>query len=106
MRCADARLRDLFPEKFKGTPLRRAFLRFQNWPIVFVAPSSHSRAASSAMSSTALKNFTAFGFGLPNGRSLAAATRMATSPSLDLPAYSVIEEIVEGFVEEFELAVG
>jgi hypothetical protein len=41
-----------------------------NCPIVFVASSSHSRSASSAISSTALKNFTAFGLGLPNGRSL------------------------------------
>jgi glucose-6-phosphate 1-dehydrogenase len=44
------------------TPLRRAFLRFQNCPIVFVASSSHSRSDSSANSSTALKNLTAFGF--------------------------------------------
>jgi len=40
---------------------RRAFLRFQNWPMVFVASSSHSRFANSATSPTALKNFTAFG---------------------------------------------
>ena len=31
------------------------------------------------MSSTALKNFTEFGFGLPNGRNLPALTRTATS---------------------------
>jgi hypothetical protein len=39
-------------------------LRFQNYPIVFVASSSQSRFANNAMSSTALKNFKAFGFGL------------------------------------------
>jgi hypothetical protein len=55
--------------------LRLAFLRFQNWSMVFVASSSHSRFASSAINSTALKNFTAFGFGLPNGRNLPAVTR-------------------------------
>ena len=44
-------------------PLRLAFFRFQNCPIVLVASSSHSRSASNAMSSTALKNFTAFGAG-------------------------------------------
>jgi len=36
-------------------------LRFQKLPIVFVASSSHSRSASSANSSTALKNFTWLG---------------------------------------------
>jgi hypothetical protein len=40
--------------------------------MVFVASSSHSRSASSANSSTALKNFTAFVFGLPNGRGFPA----------------------------------
>jgi len=35
---------------------------------------SHSRLASSAISSTALKNFTAFVRGLPKGRSLPALT--------------------------------
>jgi hypothetical protein len=36
--------------------------------MVFEASSSHSRLASNAMSSTALKYFTAFVLGLPNGR--------------------------------------
>jgi hypothetical protein len=44
---------------FKDEPFRRAFLRFQNWPMVLVASSSQSRSANSAMSSTALKNFIA-----------------------------------------------
>jgi hypothetical protein len=48
----------------KTKPLRQVFLRFQNYPIVFVASSSQSRFANNAMSSTALKNFKAFGFGL------------------------------------------
>ena len=38
--------------------------------MVFVASSSHSRFASRFINSTALKNFTAFEFGLPKGRSL------------------------------------
>jgi hypothetical protein len=58
---------------------RLAFFRFQNWPMVLVASSSHSRLASSAISSTALKNFTAFTFGLPNGRSLPNRVRMDAS---------------------------
>lgn len=37
------------------------FFRFQNWPMVFVASSNHSRFASSANSSMALKNLRAFG---------------------------------------------
>jgi hypothetical protein len=60
-------------------PCLRAFFRFQNCVIVFVASSNHSRSASSTMSSTALKNLIAFVFGLPNGRSFPAETRMATS---------------------------
>jgi hypothetical protein len=58
---------------------RRAFLRFQNCPIVFVASSSQSGSASSAINSTALKNLTAFGFGLPSGRNFPALTRIPTS---------------------------
>jgi hypothetical protein len=46
-------------------PFLRAFLRFQKLPMVLVASSSHSRSASSEISSTVLKNLTAFGRGLP-----------------------------------------
>jgi hypothetical protein len=45
----------------------------------FVQP---SRSASSAINSTALKNFTAFVFGLPDGRSFPELTRMPTSSTL------------------------
>ena len=47
--------------------------------MVFVASSSRSGSASSVINSMALKNFTALGLGLPNGRSFPALTRMATS---------------------------
>jgi hypothetical protein len=40
--------------------------------MVLVASSNQSRFASNANNSIALKNFTAFGFGLPNVRSLTA----------------------------------
>jgi hypothetical protein len=67
---------------FAVNPLRRAFFRLQKLPMVFVASSSHSRSARSAMSSTALKNFTAFRFGRPNGRNLPALTRMVTASGM------------------------
>ena len=55
------------------------------------------------MSSTALKNFTAFGFGLPKGRSLPAVTSTGTSSGVQFNSFATwvasIEEIVEGFVE-------
>jgi hypothetical protein len=95
------------------------FFRFQYWPIVFVASSSQSRSASSAISSTARKNFTAFRFGLPRGRSFPAVTRRATSSVVQLngvqqfrklgfgyklPPYQRIVEIIrrgEGSYPEF-----
>jgi hypothetical protein len=40
------------------------------------------------MSSTALKNFTAFGFGLPSGRSLPAVTRTATSSVVQFSSFA------------------
>jgi len=43
-------------------PLRRAFFRRQNWPMVLVASSSQSGPASNEINSMALKNFTALGF--------------------------------------------
>ena len=46
-------------------PLRLAFFRFQNWPMVLVASSSHSGSASKAINWMALKNFTALGLGRP-----------------------------------------
>src|ERR1035438_6539543 len=69
-------------------PCRWAFFRFQNCPMVLVASSSHSRSASSAINSTALKNFTALGFGRPNGRSLPALTRMATSSGVQFSSFA------------------
>jgi len=60
-------------------PLRRSFFCRQYWPIVFVASSNQSRSASKVINSMELKNFTAFGFGLPSARSFPALTRMATS---------------------------
>jgi hypothetical protein len=71
-----------------GKPLRRAFFRFQKLPMVFVASSSHSRSASSAISSTALKNFTAFGLGRPSARNLPALTRIATSSCVQLSNFA------------------
>jgi hypothetical protein len=70
------------------TSFRRAFFCFQNCPIVFVASSSQALSASSAISSTALKNLTALGFGLPNGRSLPALTRMASSSGVKLSSFA------------------
>ena len=40
------------------------------------------------MSSTALKNFTAFGFGLPNGRSLPGLTRIVTSSGVQFSSFA------------------
>jgi hypothetical protein len=70
------------------TPIRRAFYCFQYWPMVLVASSIHSRSDSSAMSSTALKNLTGFGFGLANGRSLPAPTRTATSSGVQFSRFA------------------
>jgi hypothetical protein len=56
--------------------------------MVFVASPSHSLSASSAISSTALKNFPAFVFGLPNGRSLPAVTRTAISSGVQFSSFA------------------
>jgi hypothetical protein len=71
---------------------RRAFLCFQNCPIVLAALSNHSRSASSAMSSTAQKNFTTLELGLPNGRSLPAVTRTATTSGLQFNSFATCSE--------------
>ena len=69
-------------------PLRWAFFRRQNWPMVLVASSNHSRSASSAINSIALKNFTAFVFGRPSGRSLPALTSRATSSGVQFSSFA------------------
>jgi hypothetical protein len=69
-------------------PFRRAFFRRQYGSIVFVASANHSRSANSAISSTALKNFTAFGFGLPQGRSFPALRRRATSSVVQFRSFA------------------
>jgi hypothetical protein len=56
-------------QTFHGQTMTLSIFRRQCWPMVFVASSSQSRSASITISSTALKNFTAFGLSLPNGRS-------------------------------------
>jgi hypothetical protein len=61
--------------------------------MVLVTSSSHSRSASSAMSSTPLKNFTALVFGLPNGRSLPAVTRIPTSSGVKLKRFRHSREL-------------
>jgi len=68
-------------------PLRRAFFHFHNWPMVFVNLSSHSRSASSAISSNALINFAAFEFGRPDGRSFRnpPATEFSSAPFSHTP---------------------
>ena len=67
------------PSVFQRQTISPGILSFPELANRFCRLTSHSRSASSAMSSTALKNFSAFVFGLPNGRNLPAVASKATS---------------------------